>query len=294
MDRSQNLLDTINDKLAELNKAERKVAEVILASPEQATRFSIAALAQAAGVSEPTVNRFCRSFAIQGYPELKIQLAQSLASGATYVSRAVEPDDTAEEYTKKIFATTIASLESAMQGTDSKLISKAVDLLIQARHIHFFGLGASASVALDAQHKFFRFNLAVSAQVDVLMQRMITAVAHTGDVFVIISYTGRTKDLIDVAREARSNGASVIGITATDSPLAKLCSVCVGTPDQEDTDIYMPMTSRLIQLTMLDVLATGVTLRRGSDFQPHLRKIKESLLPTRLQPGSEDDDSASD
>ncbi|MCY1464960.1 HTH-type transcriptional regulator HexR [compost metagenome] len=45
----------------------------------------------------------------------------------------------------------------------------------------------------------------------------------------------------------------------------------------------MPMTSRIIQLTVLDVLATGVTLRRGVDFQPHLRRIKESLVPTRYQ-----------
>ena len=294
MERAQNLLDTISENVAELNKAERKVAEAILANPEQATRFSIAALAQAAGVSEPTVNRFCRSFNIQGYPELKIQLAQSLASGATYVSRAVEADDSVEDYTQKIFASTIASLESALQSCDTKQISKAVDLLIQARQIHFFGLGASASVALDAQHKFFRFNLAVSAQVDVLMQRMITAVAHTGDVFVILSYTGRTRDLVEVAREARENGASVIGITAAGSPLAQVCSVCLAIPDQEDTDIYMPMTSRLIQLTVLDVLATGVTLRRGSDFQPHLRKIKESLLPTRYQPGSDSADSDED
>src|SRR3990167_3591450 len=149
MDRVRNLLEQIQGRLDSLNKAERKVAEVILLNPQQATRLSIAALAQAALVSEPTVNRFCRSFGVSGYPELKMQLAQSLASGAA-------------------------------------------DLLIQARQIHFFGLGASASVALDAQHKFFRFNLAVTAHSDVLMQRMLASVAHTGDLFVIISYTGRT------------------------------------------------------------------------------------------------------
>ena len=92
MDRVHNLLEQIQSRLEELNRAERKVAETILRDPQQATRFSIAALAQAAQVSEPTVNRFCRSFGVSGYPELKMQLAQSLASGAAYVSRAVEPD----------------------------------------------------------------------------------------------------------------------------------------------------------------------------------------------------------
>ncbi|HCL16898.1 MAG TPA: transcriptional regulator HexR, partial [Pseudomonas sp.] len=91
MDRVHNLLEQIQRRIEDLNKAERKVAEVILRNPQQATRFSIAALAQTAQVSEPTVNRFCRSFGVSGYPELKMQLAQSLASGAAYVSQAVEP-----------------------------------------------------------------------------------------------------------------------------------------------------------------------------------------------------------
>ncbi|RIA22566.1 RpiR family transcriptional regulator [Ectopseudomonas oleovorans] len=281
MDRVRNLLEQIQSRLDDLNKAERKVAEVILHDPQQATRLSIAALAQAAGVSEPTVNRFCRSFGTNGYPELKMQLAQSLASGAAYVSRAVAANDGPDAYTRKIFGSTIASLDSACQSLDPQHISRAVDLLIQARQIHFFGLGASASVALDAQHKFFRFNLAVSAHSDVLMQRMIASVAHTGDLFVIISYTGRTRELVEVARLARENGASVLGLTAAGSPLARASTLSLDIPLPEDTDIYMPMTSRIIQLTVLDVLATGVTLRRGVDFQPHLRKIKESLGASR-------------
>src|SRR5690606_15308456 len=120
-------------------------------------------------------------------------------------------------------------------------------------------LGASASVALDAQHKFFRFNLPVSAHSDVLMQRMLASVAHTGDLFVIISYTGRTRELVEAATIARDNGASVLGLTAADSPLARVCTLSLHIPLPEDTDIYMPMTSRIVQLTVLDTLAAGVT-----------------------------------
>ncbi|MDO6806173.1 SIS domain-containing protein, partial [Wenyingzhuangia sp. 1_MG-2023] len=88
------------------------------------------------------------------------------------------------------------------------------------------------------------------------------------------SYTGRTRDMVDIARIARSNGASVIGLTADQSPLAASSSVHLSFPTPEDTDKYMPMTSRIVQLVLLDVLATGVTLRRGVDFHAHLKKIK--------------------
>ena len=86
-----------------------KVAEVVLRDPQQVMSLSIAALAQAAGVSEPTVNRFCRSLETSGYPALKIQLAQSLARGTPYVSQAIAADDCPATYTRKIFGSTISS-----------------------------------------------------------------------------------------------------------------------------------------------------------------------------------------
>ncbi|MGQ7245885.1 MurR/RpiR family transcriptional regulator [Halomonas sp. V046] len=275
------LIDRIRRRLDELNRSERKVADVILADPDAATGMSIASLAQAASVSEPTVNRFCRNFEAKGYPDFKIQLAQSLAGGTPYVSRAVEPDDSADAYTGKIFGATIAALDLAQREVDPERIDRVVDYLIQAKQIHFFGLGASGAVAQDAQHKFFRFNLPVTAYIDVLMQRMVAAACHTGDVVVVLSYTGRTRELVDIAALARENGAVVLGITAPDSPLSQQCTETLEISAPEDTDYYMPMTSRMVQLALIDVLATGVTLRRGEDFLHHLKKIKDSLRDTR-------------
>lgn len=280
---STNMLTRINEELDNLNRSERKVAEVILADPQVATRSSIAVLAKAAQVSEPTVNRFCKRFDTKGFPDFKLTLAQALAGGVPYVNRHVEPDDTAENYTPKIIDATIASLVYAKEKLNPAVVNQAVDQLIQAKQIIFYGLGASGPVAQDAQHKFFRFNIPVTAYDDVLMQRMVAASCGTGDVIVMISYTGRTKETVEIAEVARASGATVIGITAVDTPLAQHCSVVLGVDSPEDTAVYMPMTSRIVHLAVIDVLATGVTLRRGPDFLGHLKKIKDSLKPTRFQ-----------
>ncbi len=154
--REENLLEDIQERLDNLNKSERKVAEAILKDPPSAaTRYSIAALARAANVSEPTVNRFCRSFSATGFPDFKIRLAQSIATGTPYVGQNIEPDDTVAEFADKIMLSTIANLDKSRQSLDHKALASAIDYLIQAKQIHFFGMGGSASVALDAQHKFF-------------------------------------------------------------------------------------------------------------------------------------------
>jgi len=277
----QNLINVIADQLPNLNKSESKVAKVILADPDAATQSSIAALAKAASVSEPSVNRFCKRFDAAGFPDFKLRLAKALVSGVRFVNRNVDPDDDVSSYTPKIFDSTINNLAMVRDCISHSLVNQVVDKLIQARRIYFFGVGASGSVARDAENKFFRFNLPVSFHDDVLMQRMLASTGSTGDVFFFISHTGRTKEVVEIAEIARANGSTVIGLTAPDSPLARVSSVTLDVEVPENTDEYMPMTSRIVHLVILDVLATGVTLRRGPDFLPHLEKIKNSLVPTR-------------
>ncbi|EEP97338.1 MurR/RpiR family transcriptional regulator [Yersinia aldovae] len=284
--RNMNTLENIQNNLDLLSKSERKVAEVILASPQTAIHSSIATLAKMANVSEPTVNRFCRRLDTKGFPDFKLHLAQSLANGTPYVNRNVEEDDSVAAYTGKIFESTMASLDMVKTNLDIAAINRAVDLLTQAKKISFFGLGASAAVAHDAMNKFFRFNIPVIYFDDIVMQRMSCMNSSEGDVVVLISHTGRTKSLVELAHLARENDATVIAITSRDTPLANEATLSLLLDVPEDTDVYMPMVSRIAQLTLIDVLATGFTLRRGAKFRDNLKRVKDALKESRFDKSS--------
>ena len=284
--RYMNTLEKIQSHLELLSKSERKVAEVILASPQTAIHSSIATLARMADVSEPTVNRFCRRLDTKGFPDFKLHLAQSLANGTPYVNRNVEEDDSVDAYTGKIFESVMASLDTVKANLDIAAINRAVDLLTQAKKISFFGLGASAAVAHDAMNKFFRFNIPVVYFDDIVMQRMGCMNSSEGDVVVLISHTGRTKNLVEMAQLARENDATVIAITSRDTPLAHAATLSLLLDVPEDTDVYMPMVSRIAQLTLIDVLATGFTLRRGAKFRDNLKRVKEALKESRFDKGA--------
>lgn len=283
--RYMNTLDKIQSHLERLSKSERKVAEVILASPQTAIHSSIATLARMADVSEPTVNRFCRRLDTKGFPDFKLHLAQSLANGTPYVNRNVEEDDSVDSYTSKIFESVMACLDTVKANLDIAAINRAVDLLTQAKKISFFGLGASAAVAHDAMNKFFRFNIPVVYFDDIVMQRMSCMNSSEGDVVVLISHTGRTKNLVEMAHLARENDATVLAITSRDTPLAQAATLALLLDVPEDTDVYMPMVSRIAQLTLIDVLATGFTLRRGAKFRDNLKRVKEALKESRFDKG---------
>ncbi|CAB0150142.1 HTH-type transcriptional regulator HexR [Pseudidiomarina piscicola] len=278
-----NLIEKLQNKMASLSKSERKVAQVVLADPQAVIHKSIARLAALAEVSEPTVNRFCRTLGAKGYPDFKLQLAQSLVEGTPFVSRHVEEGDTTLALSHKIFESSMAALNTAQKHLDLAALESVIDAVGSATKISFFGLGASASVAHDAQNKFLRFDTPVMFSDDILMQRMAAINAGAGDVIIFISHTGRTKALCEIATIARKTQATVIGITASPSPLADICTLVLSTQVPENTDIYMPMASRLAQLVLIDILITGYTLQRGPDFQHKLRLIKDSLRDSRFK-----------
>ncbi|RUO20872.1 transcriptional regulator HexR [Aliidiomarina iranensis] len=277
------LLEKVQSEISNLSKSERKVAEAILANPEAVLQQSIATLAQLAEVSEPTVNRFCRTLGAKGYPDFKLQLAQSIARGTPYVNRHVEQNDSTEHLVAKIIESTMASLSITQRCLDIQAMEAAITAFVQAQRISFFGLGASASVAHDAQNKFLRFSTPVQFSDDVLMQKTAAINATANEVLVFISHTGRTKALCEVAALARQSQATVIGITAAGSPLAEECAIVLATHVPEDTDVYMPMASRIAQLVLIDVLVTGYTLKQGPELQEKLRQIKEALRDSRYE-----------
>jgi RpiR family transcriptional regulator, carbohydrate utilization regulator len=164
----------------------------------------------------------------------------------------------------------------------SDSVAAAITLLADARRIEFYGAGGSGIAALDVQHKFFRLGVPSVAYSDPHTYTTSAALLGAGDVVVVISNTGRTRDILDAVKSALAGGAKVIAITHGNSPLARMASVGLFANVDEDTDIFSPMTSRVSHLAIGDILAVGVALARGPEFAERLAEAKDVLNRRRV------------
>lgn len=260
-----------------LRPSEQKVARTVLDNPARVVRSSMAALADRANVSEPTVMRFCTALGFEGYQSFKLALAEALAIGVPLTHSAIDSQDSVQTMAMKIFDHTISSLDRARKALDTAAISAAVDTLLSAKDVLFVGLGASGIVAQDALQKSVLFGVPCAAPIDPHQQFMAASMMSRGSVLVAISNTGRSRPIIDIADQARSIGATVIAIVGGPSPLHDLADIPLVVPTFEDTDIHTPTVSRLAALVLIDVLATAIAVRRGPAHLERLREMKESL-----------------
>lgn len=281
----EGMLERIQACLPSLAPAEQRVGRLVLADPRGFAAQPVAELADQAHVSKPTVVRFCRSVGYDGLSDFKRKLAGTVTEGVPFIHRSVDSDDKTSDVLVKVVDNAVAAFLRYRNEATTVALERAAEALAATyqtgRRIEFFGVGNSGIVAQDAQHKFFRLGVTAIAYSDGHMQVMSATMLGPGDCVVIISNSGRTRDLMDAADIARKNGATTIVITASGSPLASAGHIHLAADHPEGYDRYSPMVSRLLHLLIVDVLATCVALRIGSPLQPLLKQMKNNLRNKR-------------
>jgi DNA-binding MurR/RpiR family transcriptional regulator len=263
---------------ADLSPAERRVAETVRQDFEAATRLTIAELARRAGVSQPSVTRFCRSVGSRSFSEFKIQLAATLTVAAAYLrSDRVFADDIGQ-LAQSIMMNAANAIRLGLDQLDTAALGRAIDALAGSRRIDIYGQGSgSSAVAEDAKLRLFRLGIPVAAFSDGHQQRMSAATLQPGDAVLAISNSGRSKPVVEAVEIARSFGAATVALTRPRTPLAAAAEHVIAVTVPEVDDVLRPTPSRYAHLAVLDTIATGVAARLGARSRETLRRVRFTL-----------------
>lgn len=259
-DTPTDLRERIRAARPSLSPAERQVADWVLRQPGTVLSLPVAAIAREAGVSQPTVIRFCRSMGCHGLSDFKLRLAQGNVARDTAPARVAPPSG------MRVLQNAIDSLTTLQGRFDPHTLDAAVTLVDSAHRIDLYGFGSSGVVALDAQTKFFRYGIPANAYSDPYLVSMSLNVLQAGDVVIAISKSGALPELQTAVERVRELGVRVIAVTTPGSPLAALADVVLPA-GVDDAVADRSMVARLLHLALLDALVLEVALRKGSALQ---------------------------
>lgn len=263
-------------------KAEKKVATFILENPKKVLYMSITDLAEVCRVGDTSVFRFCKTLKLKGYQDFKVALAQSLPSdedGVGQLSEKIIESDTLEDVARKVLLTNIGALEETYQLINKDDISRAVEWMIGAKRIVFFGVGASLMTAMEGMNKFIRITPKVECVSDPHIQAMRASLLTPEDVAIAISYSGSTKDTIDIATVAKKTGAKVICMTRfVRSPLTSYSNLTLLCGANEGPLQGGSLSAKISQLYLLDVVYVEYFKRTFEPSKHNKEVTSESVL----------------
>ncbi len=273
---------TLHELMDSFSASEKRVAKYFLEERAKVLNQSIGDVARACNTSKTTVVRLCKLAGFKGYKDFCMALSADLAKNNNsflVYEDVVQSKDfltAVEQVTKR----NIAGIENTMRMISGESLEKTVDLLIKAKRVDFYGQGSSGIVALDAQSKFMRIGKYSFTSLDPHVQVVSASGLKRGDIAVLFSYSGETKDILQTCDVCLDCGATTIAVTKyAPNPLSKKADIHLPIISSEPDVRTGAMASRTAMLNIVDVLFSSVTSLEYQRAKPTLdRSLKAANL----------------
>lgn len=279
-------LTRIKELMEDMSPSERKVAEYIVSNPKKISELSIKELAERSNGSQAAVVRLCKRLHYGGYKDLRILIAKEVVNikDEEDMYTDIKPGDHISKIIKNICYNNRKSIDNALEFLSEQAVKDAVNAIVKAKRIDFYGVGASYIIALDAFQKFVRINKNVMATADPHMQAQIASNLKKGDVAVAISYSGETRDTYESIKIAKAAGATTIGITKFGyNSISNICDINLFVLAPEVTFRSGATSSRIAQLNVIDILYVSVASCMFKDIKQYLENTRISIKDKRIK-----------
>ncbi|AIF44527.1 MurR/RpiR family transcriptional regulator [Virgibacillus sp. SK37] len=277
-DNIHHCLLSIRSNYRNLSEKEKKIADFILLNPDKVIHYTINHISEKLSISEATIFRFCRRIGFKGFQDMKISLATEVVTSIKDIHGKIDEKDSIGVITEKSFQSNIKTIEDTLRIQEENLITKVVEAILTAKRIHFFGVGGSAFIAMDAYHKFIRSGINVNADLDSHLQIMSASQMTDKDLAIIISHSGSTKDILDLMQVFEENKTQTVAITNfAKSPLAEKADISLYTIAAETDFRSEALSSRIAQLSIIDALYVNVMIANKESSWSVLQKMRGSI-----------------
>lgn len=264
-----------------LSEAENQVREYILRYPKRVLEYTVYDLARESFTSPATIVRLCKKLDIKGFSRLKVLLAEETKYFQNIKlnlldTTTIEKDDSPGDIIDKITNISVKTIEETRVLVNKEKLLQVARLMKEANIIDFYGIGASSLVAMDGQFKFMRIgkNVIVHQHYDrQYVQAVNSDASHLG---IIISYSGETKEMLQIAGILQKNGTPVVAVTSSgENSLNRIADHNLFVTAKETVFRSGAMASRTAQLYVIDLL---YAIYCSLDYDEIIQKIQKTRI----------------
>lgn len=280
----KSVLDIICASLDSFFESERKIGTYIIQHTAEVVDMTVGELAQACGVSDASVSRFCKKINMKGFHHLKITLAKEISEKGIEeeeVSNHISVNDI-EQSLKNILANKVTEITQTVSMMDAKQLSEILNKLNMARTVQFFAVGNTIPVAIDGAFKLNQIGIPAVSGTIWETQIGYTYNMTAEDVVIAISNSGESTAVLRTLEAAKSAGATTLSITNSEkSSAAQLSDYHITTATREKLFLDGYCFSRVSATTVIEILYLFLTSMRKDAYKSIVRH-EQAIAFTKL------------
>jgi len=277
----------IRETYPEMTPTEKSIADYILLHFRDVTSYTVSELSNRVATSPPSIVRFSKKIGYKGYQDMKLNMVKEMAISENQTDKvyeAVGVHDSIRDIIEKISKENCNAIDETVSVLDEKCVAKAIEAMIEAKHINIFGVSASGLVGMDLYYKLMRINKNASMYMDSHTQMASAIHMREGDVALGISHSGKTLEVYKSMQKAKENGALTISITKYgNNPISELSDINLYTASVEKTLRTGAIASRIAQLTVIDILFVGIAQSNFNDISKYIQATSEIVEDFKIK-----------
>lgn len=259
----------------ELPKAEKRIAQTILAHPEDIVQMTASELGKEAGASAATVIRLSKRLKISSFTELKVFISRDIETQDRDSYSDIKDGEPVSSIMDKLYWNSSLAMKDTVAMLEEDALIQAVDLIRNASVIYTFGIGASSLVAENISHKWSRIGKTCIHIKDAHLLLAALVSSEKDALFIGVSNSGETHEVIKLDDLARKNGHNTISITRFgNNTLSKSSDISLQHVRSNEIETRSAATSSLhVQFLVIDIL---FYLYVSRNYSKTLDKIHDS------------------
>ena len=263
---AKSILHMIESNMSTFSKGQKRIANYILQNSDKAAFMTASKLGKLSGVSESTVVRFASELGYDGYPSMQRALQEMIRSRLTSTQRIQAADDQfgGQDVLTAVIQSDMDKLRMVSDEADRTEFSKAVDVILGARHIYILGTRSSYFVAgyLNFYLHLLTGNVTLvqSNAAGEIFEQLLRI--GPGDVMVAISFPRYSKVTMNTVKFAQDRGATIVAVTDNElSPVYQMADAALLAP----SEMISFVDSMVAPLSLINALLIAVGRRMGTD-----------------------------
>ena len=270
------LVERIEENQHGFSKGQKRIAEFIAASPEEAAYMTASRLGKTAGVSESTVVRFAAALGFEGYPEFCRALRESLQKRLTSVQRVRVAGDRLPDgrILDAVLERDAEQIRDTLATVDRGAFEAAVEAILQAQKIYIIGMRSSFALAEFLEYYlnqiFPSVQLVRNAGGSEIFEQLMKL--ESGDIVIAVSFPRYSSRIINAVDFACRAGAKVVAITdSTDSPIAHSAYACLSAK----SDMVSFADSLVAPLSIINALLAAIGRKKQTEISAALSRLEQ-------------------
>lgn len=275
------LQSKLRDQYCSFTASEKKIADFIQNNQEQAKTITSYELAKELKVGQSTIIRFSQRLGYKSFRELLADI--SIESNSELMLDDIEFHESTALTMKKITSRYFDIIALTNELNDPSIVDKAVHFMEKASIIVCFGVGNSNYFAeyLAGQLITFGTNAQSFTNAHLVYSRIFTLTK--GDVLILFSESGESREVVYAARQARKQGVKVIAVTkGSKNSLRQLADVTLLTVNYDVHNFLRTATIRCSQLCVIDIVTLSFYKRHYAhrkEYGNKGRKLIQEVFP---------------